>query len=94
MKIATSRIVGPKLKRSVSSSERSPGGWALTVTFCSSSRLESWRLLAKVGIWVLKFFAVSPSNLTSFLNSPWTVSPVEEISFTFPSRTSRRKVGL
>ena len=43
--------------------------------------------LANVGISVSKLFALSPLYLTSFLNSPWIVSPLEEISLTFPSRT-------
>ncbi len=32
--------------------------------------------------------------MTSLLNSPWIDAPVEEISFTLPSLTSCRKVGL
>ena len=61
MKMATSRMVGPKLNRIVSSRERSPGGLALTTTSFSSSRLASSSSLAKVGTWVSKFCAFSPS---------------------------------
>ncbi len=84
---ATSRIVGPNENRIVASSERLPGGSAVTTTSCSSSSDESSSSLAKVGTSVSKFSAVSSSKVTSFLNSPWTVSPVEAISLTLPSRT-------
>ena len=57
----TIRIVGPKLNRIVSSSERSPGGSALMTTLFVSSRLDSSRSLAKVGISVSKRLAESPS---------------------------------
>ena len=49
---------------------------------------------AKVGTSVSKLVALSPLYLTSFLNSPWIVSPLEEISLTLLSRTCVRKVGL
>ena len=91
---ATSRIVGPNENRIVSSSERLLGGSALIVTSCSVSSCESSSSLANVGISVSKPVALSPLYLTSFLNSPWTVSPLEEISLTLPSRTCSRKVGL
>ena len=52
--------MGPKLNRIVSSSERSPGGLALTTTSFSSSRLASWSSFAKVGTSVSKSFALSP----------------------------------
>ena len=87
MNSATSRIVGPKLNRIVSSSERLPGAFALTMTSCSSRSWESCRSLAKVGTSVLNFFALSSWYFTSFLNSPWSVSPVEEISLTLSSRS-------
>ena len=63
---ATSRMVGPKLKRIVSSSERSPGGSAFTITSFSSSSSESALSLANDGISVLKSFALSPLYSTSF----------------------------
>ncbi len=39
--------VGPKLNSSVSHSERSPGGLALTVTLFSSSSFESWSVFGE-----------------------------------------------
>ena len=94
MKSATSRIVGPKLNRIVSSSERLPGGFALTTTSCSSSRFASCSSSAKVGTSVSKRLADSSSYFTSFLNSPWSVSPVDEISLTLSPRSWFRKVGV
>ena len=91
---ATSRIVGPKLNRIVSSSERSPGGSALITTSCSSSSCDSSSSFANVGISVSRVLALSSLYLTSLLELALTVSPVEEISFTLPLRTSWRKVGL
>ena len=93
---ATRRMVGPKEKRIVSKSERLPGGSALTVTSRSVSSCESSSSLAKVGISVSNLVALSSLYLTSLRNSPCTVSAVEEISFTLPSRTcfeERRVVG-
>ena len=58
MNSATSRIVGPKLNRIVSSSERLPGGFALTTTSCSSSRFASCSSSAKVGTSVSKRLAL------------------------------------
>ena len=55
---------------------------------------ESSSSFAKVGTSVSKFSAVSSSKVTSFLNSPWTVSPVEAISLTLPSRTWLKNVGV
>ncbi len=63
-------------------------------TLFVSSRLDSSRSLANVGIWVSKRLAESPSYVTSRLNSPLTVSPLAEISLTFAARTWVRKVGL
>ena len=94
MNSATSRIVGPNENRIVSSSERLSGGSALIVTFSRSSSWDSSSSFAKVGISVSNCLASSSSYLTSFRNSPWTVSPREEISLTLPSRTCARKVGL
>ena len=91
---ATSRIVGPKLNRIVWSSERSPGGEALITTPFSSSSSDSCRSFANVGISVSRRLALSSLYFTSCLKSPLTVSPVDEISFTLPLRTSWRKVGL
>ena len=50
--------------------------------------------LANEGISVLKFVALSPLYSTSFLNSPWIVSPSAEISFTLPAFTWAVKVGV
>ncbi len=63
-------------------------------TFLSVSSWDSWVSSAKVGTSVSKLVALSPLYLTSFLNSPWMVSPLEEISLTLLSRTCVRKVGL
>ena len=49
---------------------------------------------ANGGISVLKLFALSPLYLDAFLNSPWIVSPSEEISFTLPAFTWVMKVGV
>ena len=94
MNSATIRIVGPKENRIVWSSERLLGASALMTTFFSVSSWESWVSSAKVGTSVSKLVALSPLYLTSFLNSPWIVSPLEEISLTLLSRTCVRKVGL
>ena len=76
-----------------------PSSWtgsALIRTSFSSSSSESWSSLAKVGTSVSNLSEVaSPSgSLTSFLNSPVTVSPLEEISLTLSLRTWSRKKGL
>ena len=59
MNSATIRIIGPKLNRIVASSERLPGGSAVTTTSCSSRSWESCSSLAKVGTSVSKFSAFS-----------------------------------
>ncbi len=82
--------VGPKENRIVSSSERSWGGLAFTLTLLSSSCLASWSVLANVGTSVSKCSA-SP---TFFLKSPWTVSPLDEISFTLPFSICEMKSGV
>ncbi len=94
MNSPTNRSVGPNENRIVSSSERLSGGSALIVTLSCSSSSDSSRSLAKVGISVSNCLASSSSYLTVSPNSPCTVSPRDEISSTFPCRTSSRKVGL
>ena len=91
MNRATSRIVGPNENRIVCSSERLLGDFALMTTSFVVSSDESSSLLANVGISVSKPVALSPLYLTSFLNSPWTVSPLEEISFTLLLRDLREE---
>ena len=81
----TRSSVGPKLKISVWSNERSCGGFAFTLTFALVSAAESSSVLANVGTSVSKCSA--PSNF--FLKSPWTVSPFDEISSTLPFRSAR-----
>ena len=49
---------------------------------------------ANDGISVLKLPALSSLYFTSFLNSPWIVSPSEEISLTLPAFTWAMKVGV
>ena len=71
--------MGPKENSSVSSSERSSAGLAFTVTPARSRSADSSSVSAKVGTSVSNFL----EPFTSFLNSPWTVEPFEEISFTF-----------
>ncbi len=53
------RSVGPNENRIVSSSDRSCGGFALTVTSLSASCLASWSVLANVGTSVSKCSASS-----------------------------------
>ena len=53
----------------------------------------------KLGTWVANSFVgvalVSVCGKRTFIvNVPWTVSPLEEIDFTWPACTSARKEGL
>ena len=63
---------------------------AFTVTVLSCSSRDSDWSSANAGTSVSNFFAPS----TSFLYSPWTVSPLEEISFTLPFSTCSMKAGV
>ena len=67
-----------------------PAGCAFTVTLLSWSSRESDWSSANAGISVSNFFA----SLTFFLYSPWTVSPLDEISFTLPCSTCSMKSGV
>ena len=82
--------MGPNENSSVCSRERSSGGLAFTVTSWSCEQLRQLLVSAKVGTSVSNFF----EPLTSFLNSPWTVSPLDEISFTFPFSICSMKTGV
>ncbi len=87
---ATSSSTGPNENSTVCHRERSSGGRAFTVTVLSCSSRDSDWSSANAGISVSNFFASS----TSFLYSPWTVSPLEEISFTLPLSTCSMKAGV
>ena len=86
----TSSSVGPNENSSVSSSERSSAGLAFTVTPSRSRSPDSSSVSANVGTSVSNFF----EPLTSFLNSPWTVEPLDEISLTLPFSICSVKTGV
>src|SRR3954470_13738408 len=96
----TSRIVGPKPRKSVARNERPlSGGSALTTTPLPSSCFVRFVVSTNDGTSVLKrstlvaFFSPDGVKLAFFLRSPWIVSPCEEISCTLPAWTCLRKNG-
>ena len=97
---AISTITGPKPRIRLMNTPR-PGliGAAEISTSLSCSSLSSSSVFANAGISVSKFgtgsaFLLSGGYLTSFLNSPVIVAPVEEILATLCSRTWVRNSGL
>ena len=90
MNSPTSSSAGPKENRTVCQQRAVLRRRAFTVTSLSwSSRDSDWSS-ANVGTSVSNFSA----SLTFFLYSPWTVSPLDEISFTLPFSTCSMKSGV
>src|SRR3954465_8613271 len=99
MKRPTSRIVGPKPRKSVARNERPlSAGSALTTTPLVSSCFVRSVMSTNDRTSVLKrstSFALPPGgvNVAFFFRLPWIVSPWDEISSTLPAFTWLRKNG-
>src|SRR3954454_5919937 len=99
MKRPTSRIVGPKPRKSVARKERPlSAGSAFTTTPLVSSCFVRSVVSTNDGTSVLKrstSFALPPGgvNVAFFFRLPWIVSPCDEISSTLPAFTWLRKNG-
>src|SRR5262245_24651627 len=92
---ARNSTAGPKPSSNCCHSGTRSGGLALTVTFFDSRSCTN-ASSANAGRWVVKsvtcLASFSPGGYAAGLRkSPWMLSPVEVISFTFPACTCWRK---